>query len=484
MRAVAKIVDEFRERRRAGRTIVRAAGVAQAVEVAAALRACGEAQWFRGQVADWPKLAPTYYRLDGQQREAAEQRIKRFSGWVQATLGLEDLAANADKQIAVAQHYGIATTFLDFTTEPSVAGFFATDGGPPRDDIDSCIICLNLDEARHLWSSMAAAGKISAPELLEIDVANLWRLEAQHGTFVWSPYDTLDGPYPLDRIVFPYTGAFEIQRSWIYPERASPLERLLNAYFQEENIREGTRYVNEHVTASKWNRIRTVGEPYVAESFIAPPRPHGSWAEDVIAEWLKLEREHWRDSLAGPDVGLRVDVRAKPRDTHKGVTEAVSAALSRTPGLRDAAPHWLVEAGGTRKGLDGALMTALQHVWDGMARLPYSDEQLATTMGTTAAFVVARAAVAGDRDKAAEHMLAHPLKVELGGLGTNVHAFAWADEASLREALRDDFAALLVADVRDRILARTGTILWTARNPRLLFDLARLTDLLRLSRSS
>lgn len=55
-----------------------------------------------------------------------------FLHWVRTTNGLQALASNLDMTIAVAQHYGIATHFIDFTTEPYVAGYFASEGIPKQ----------------------------------------------------------------------------------------------------------------------------------------------------------------------------------------------------------------------------------------------------------------------------------------------------------------------------------------------------------------
>ena len=248
MPSVDDVVEEFRHRRRARPTVVRTTDVVQAVAVAESLRAAGDADWFRGQVANWPKLAPTYNRLGEKDRQTAFDRMKRFSSWANSRPGLGELRDH-DQLIAVAQHYGIATPFLDFTAEPRIAGFFATDGGPPPEGMDSCIICLGLNEARSIWDSLPEELQ-PAPALIEIDVSNLWRLEAQHGSFVWCPHDTLDGPYVLDRLVFPYAGPFDVPSGVIYPERASPLERLLSQYFQEEQVRDGCRFLHPSLSTS------------------------------------------------------------------------------------------------------------------------------------------------------------------------------------------------------------------------------------------
>jgi hypothetical protein len=100
-----------------------ASDVDQAVEAASLLKQSDDAQWFRGQLADWDKLAPTFHRLVPTKANEARQKADNFATWVKQAPGLEDIASNDDKIIAVAQHYGLATTLLDFTTEPAVAGF-------------------------------------------------------------------------------------------------------------------------------------------------------------------------------------------------------------------------------------------------------------------------------------------------------------------------------------------------------------------------
>ena len=369
---------------------------------------------------------------------------------------------------------------MDFTTEPRVAGFFASDGGPPPEGLDSCIVCLNLEEARDIWGTAGKARGQPVPELLELDVANLWRLEAQHGTFVWCPYDTLDGPYPLDRIVFPYTGPYDVPRGMIYPEDASPLERLLEQYFQEEQIRTGTRFLHEYFMqafspAIRPQVVQTGGDPYIAESFLATPLPHPSWSPTVVADWIRIEREHWNVG-GGPDLTLRVDTQTSPREIRDRLAKDVSSALAERADLRLAAPHWKVEVSGGEDHITDVLARVLTRVWDGMARLPYADEQLASAMGAAAALAVARD-VLDDRDAAAKTLVDQPFRVELGGGGENVHAFAWPGEQSLRRAVRDDFPALLIPEKREQIFALTFNILMTARNPRLLFDHVKLVNL-------
>jgi len=114
--------------------IFEAADVQTAVEMAERFKSEGRYDWFRGQTQPWPPLSSVYRRRlkSREEFQIALEAYHRFDAWVQATPGLEKLAADENAIMAVAQHYGLATHLIDFTTEPSVAGFFAVDGQTPE----------------------------------------------------------------------------------------------------------------------------------------------------------------------------------------------------------------------------------------------------------------------------------------------------------------------------------------------------------------
>ncbi len=477
MSTVDEIVQQFHDGRRDGQAIVRADDVTQAVAVAERLKALGEVQWFRGQTQDWPKLAPTIWRLPPERVESAKQQFARLADWAQATPGLEELSAVPDTLLAVAQHYGVPTPFLDFTTAPRVAGFFATDGEAPRDGDDSVIVCLDLARAQRLWNDVAAERQQPVPELLPLDVPNLWRLEAQHGAFVWCPYDSLDAPYPLDRIVFPYTGSYDVPRSDVYPERESPLEHLLTQFFQAESNRGGVDSIalmfDEAGVAL--DSLSFDARPYRAEAFAYPPEPHPSWQSDRVRPWITLDREYWRDCADGPPVQLPI-LLENPYFMCLRVAWSVAGICRETPDLRIASPRWEVTAEGAGDELRGRLEASVQRVWDGMARLPYLSNEIEMAMAATAALVVARER-AGDDDAAAESLFYDSLTVDIAREGVRAHARAWARHESIRAAVRDDLETLLIPTEREGTFALTFNLLMTARNPRLLFEFDRLRAL-------
>jgi hypothetical protein len=475
---VDEIVSEFREQRESGPASVYASDVSEAVAVAERLKALGNAHWFRGQNRDWPKLAPTIWRLPPERLEGAKQQFARLTEWAQLTPGLEELSSDPESLLAVAQHYGVPTPFMDFTTEPDIAGFFATDGGSPEKGVESVIICLDVDEARRRWDDVARERKLPVPELLTLDVPNLWRLEAQHGTFVWCPYDSLDAPFRLDRIIFPSTGSYDLPRGDIYPERESPLELLLKQFFQAEANRGGLGSI-----AKEWqesgvavHRLHFEDEEYRAEAFVNAPDPHPSWELESIRPWLALDREYWRDRAAGPEVPLEFMIE-EPHLMGMRLAILVGRTCEDDPGLRSASPRWAIAVGDIRDDVRELLQSGLQRVWDGMARLPYNYKDIAWTMGITAALILARV-LEGDDDAARDSFFASgTVAVHIARRDSRSHACAWATGDAIREAIRDDLEALLVPAERENTFALPFNLLMTARNPRLLFDFDRLTRL-------
>jgi hypothetical protein len=115
-------------------SIIRVDNVAEAVRLAEKSKRSGDYDWFRGQTRNWP-VRPSFMRLkDESSRQAALEKLGRYEAWVKSTPGLEHLASDTDAAIAVAQHYGLPTNFVDFTTDPRIAGFFASQT-KGRDDL-------------------------------------------------------------------------------------------------------------------------------------------------------------------------------------------------------------------------------------------------------------------------------------------------------------------------------------------------------------
>ena len=200
-----------KESRWGGKTVFEVATVEEAIELAQRLKAKGRYDWFRGQVQDWPPYSSSYraqYGDDAAKWERVKLRQRLFAMWVAQVPELRYLLEpeHVHDFCAVIQHYGIPTHYIDFTTDPAVAGFFAADTQLPPSGECSCIYCLNTESLKQYWDALKDTDMFGdgAIELATIDVRNLWRLQAQRGAFVFANFNW-DIFCPLDRIIFPYT---------------------------------------------------------------------------------------------------------------------------------------------------------------------------------------------------------------------------------------------------------------------------------------
>lgn len=460
---------------------VYAENVDEAIAVAEKLRDLGVAQWFRGQIQNWPELTPSIYRCSDAEIEQAKKAIYRFGNWVKSTPGLDEIAASTDAMLAVAQHYGMPTPFIDFTTEPLVAGYFASvSKKPPAPGTESCIYCLDIEEADGLWGYFD-----KHPERLILDVPNLWRLEAQKGVFVYCPYSDLNGPYPIDRIIFPYKGPVSAPSdAEIYPERESVLEALMREYFQSEEIMIGSAVFDDIVSHLDMGSVTLEGQTFIAEYFNTPPTAHTSWNEVKLKKWLEIRREGWSDVQNAPMLSCKINIIGPINESNTQFEDFVRSRLNEEPILRKSMIAWNVSIEGWNDLAADRLNAMIQRVWDETTRLPWTDEEIVCSLSATLKFFLMAETLSENQGfysrqaerETASRILARPLRVELGGLG-NIHTFAWVDEGDLLAAVRPDFESLLRPEKRDRILGNSFNTLMVARTPSLLFDFGKLSAL-------
>lgn len=348
-------------------TRFQADGVRDAIRQAEEFKRQGTYDLFRGQSGTWP-LVSSLNRLDELAREAAVKRSFGFIDWVKRTPGVEQLAAEPDAVWAVGQHYGLRSNFIDFTTEPEVAGFFASSDEEAEAGQASCIICVNtkdIEKLQEIW--------FKELELLYMEIADLWRLEAQHGCFLHCPYKNLDERYPFDRIVFPYDhDAVVVPNEDIYPERKSDLETLLDHYFMQERVEADPL---EDVLEA--HRIELA--PVSVGAFRVDPLPElRSWNEAILRPWVVTEPEKWSTVRSEETIVLRVDEAADFSQQRLRVSAEVSERLASDATLRASLLKWSVDVASDegQTDLGPRLEQALALLWDGLRRLPYTGRRL------------------------------------------------------------------------------------------------------------
>lgn len=500
--------------------ILRVDSLELAVRYARQCQAEGEFDLFRGQVQHWP-LVPTLLRLDPSEQQVALTRMERFWSWIDGTPDVAAMLPSAASRIAVAQHYGLPTHLLDVSREPIVAGFFASHSEPPlTGDVESCIYCLHSDRSREAVETLQRRAladgfpedQVELPSLIEIDVANLWRLQAQHGAFIAAP-EWL-GRQPEDRLlehllevtclVFPYTGPLAgVPDRWIYPDRRSALEVRLDEFFEQEALAEHyTRLRAAGFTVLDANKAQDLagGMDFAALGFrkevvdlldlqergddaavfiggVAPP-PHESWTQpELVDPWRRCMDERFHTTYTDQERSIVAGAATDVNELEASCVAQVSELLSSGELLRGQAVRWRIldEAGGEIPAPkaddefpDLERTTAgrwIELAWDGLRALPYGDEELSVALGRIAAALtwIAR--------EGSPPMPEDVLHVELV-MSMGADPVATVPEAAFCWALRHDLAFLL--EERWRYLAgNPGHLLLVVGRPPLLFDFER-----------
>jgi hypothetical protein len=455
---------------------IRARNVDEAIAVASQLKARGDYDRFRGQLQDWP-LCPSALRIDEAQRSVTLEKLGRFEHWIRSTQGLDSLLA-PDAFFAVAQHYGIPTNYIDFTTNAQIAGFFASDNPQDRSlERDSCIVCLNTEDLMRFWKALPA--KYPPPELIEIEVSNLWRLEAQEGCFLFCPYDEIERIYDFDRITFPYSGPLAaLPRERIYPKEKSALEILLDQFMMAERLREGTAAIRS-MPAMENLVVHQVQSSDVDSEVLGRDLPvHPSWSPTALQPWLSDQTERYHEAVRGQVYKLRVD-QAMLLD-RSPLRAQIHQILDEGPDLRNSSVRWDVIAGPPLViSAQPALADALNHLWEGVRRLPYSTEQASYAMAETIVLWHESNGGAGyaanQGQPAATRCFGDSVEIEFGATDGS-YSRAYVSENMLTNAIRSDVPDYLAERWKETLLAHPASLIQVIRNPRLLFNFSRLAD--------
>ena len=439
----------------------------------------GRYDWFRGQVSNEWFVVPSLFR--NTDMTSSNERLDRFFVWVRSTKGLQALASDETAMYAVAQHYGIPTHFVDFTTDPVVAGFFAFDTKRMiRPGQKSAIICLDSKDLM----SVALPESMPKPTCIQIHVPDLWRLIAQSGVFLVCPYSNFEQVvYPFDRIVFPYGGAgLEITREWVYPARKSQLEIALDHFFADELQRSRMEALKKRfkvlysIPAENWSSA-------IREPISCLP----CWTPETLYAWSIMPDEPY---IARVVPNMNVDIRTLASTGCEERAEDVQALFEDTltqirqlPGMRTMRTTFKVvsSTSALHYGIAvRALSAALERLWDGLRVLPLGDEQLAEAIKICVAYwslaelSSTGSIYLGHRDKAAYQVIGPHRYVEIGGTGGSTKACISC--AKLVAALRPDMSELIDEPFQSLFLEDPSVIVEWAWRVEYLYDLQKLAE--------
>jgi hypothetical protein len=425
--------------------------IEEAVELAEKFKSEGRYDWFRGQKKDWP-LCPTAARrgIDDKTQQKITDDLSMLLVWLKQTPGLESIADDVDAVLSIAQHHGLPTSLLDFTTEPGIAGYFASSDSV-KDSGKGVIYCLNTSDLRQVDREMRDCFPEykSAAEIvfIQASIPNHWRLEAQHGVFLFAPSNIFDY-YLVDQIEFPHPSPlpFPTTRD-IYPERKSHLENELEHFF---GLLASNRFHEELLKTFPDAIVHHLEPPpnrFHSEYFKrGGPSRLACWTDPSIEQWKHIPTERLRETVLG-EIGLQVDLRSEPDELRARVAFGVARALSLDSSLRKKAVNWVLLP---QRRLQANLREGIDRIWNGMRALPYTDQVIAEAIGLC--FALHRCGFQStngeDGKRIASALLDNPMLVGIGdSVGSSTYGYV--SETDLKNALRKDIKSLLKREYQE-----------------------------------
>ena len=356
---------------------IEATGISEAIRIATEGARSGRWDLFRGQSdADWP-VTSSAERLSESARKEAFKRATDFAAWAQSVPAMNGYVINMDSLWAIAQHYGLATLFIDFSDDPRVAAFFAADTDRDYEKGHrAALICVNTLNFNRFWEYAGPTlfekiEKPAYPEFIRIDVENLWRLQQQKGSFLWNPVFGIERFYEFDRIIFPYEKndpAIPAKHE-IYPLDQSDLEKILTRFFMNEKMREAADFIDS-LDVAKFD--------WPVESYEV-----ASWAhEDVpvsedwtnTAAWNAIQVQHASSALPGTLIDVDLSGALEQIAGEFTVTLSPEFIEKNRNGVLTIRPS--MEPNKSQR----LLIACVRRLWNGMRTLPYGPDEINTAL--------------------------------------------------------------------------------------------------------
>ncbi|MEN9907843.1 MAG: hypothetical protein RLZZ540_984 [Bacteroidota bacterium] len=356
----------------------------EALKLAKKFQKSGKYNLFRGQAQNW-EVKPTAGRLSNKQFEKSKEQIERLFIFFNTDISLKKHCKEVDSFFAIAQHYGIPTNYIDFTESVEVAFYFATNSKSNKIQDECSIICLNEKDFKEFIQFIKVQYEkrmVIPPYISRIEVENLWRLQAQKGCFLFTPYDRIEQYYHFDRIIFPYTTPFsEIDGKDIYPERKSELEIILDHYFDTEKRIKGynrllkfSKELNIPITTiSKHNQFEIIEKKEV----------HKSWYSYTYRKWKYSFNERWKSSKNEKSINLCVPLKINQDEFIKNVKTIIYGEFVNKKIDRETPLNFELSVKPKLSEKNSMIISKnCKNIWDGTRNLPYEDKDIFTILAT------------------------------------------------------------------------------------------------------
>lgn len=296
---------------------IQAKSADEALQICRSLILKRQADLFRGQTHDWPKLLPSLLRQTGDQIISAHSKLNRFLTWAKTVPQMGVYSGFEPALTAIAQHYGVPTRFLDLTTAPGIARLFAKQSSAASKLRGmSVIYCLS---AKDLNPDVGV-------RLLSIDVHNLWRLEAQKGLFLEFLDDQIGESIRNKsiRIHFPSEQLSDAEQLQLYPLRKSPLETVIDQWLYREEVKD----LFESLGPVKYKQsIRRVTYPG-AFKWREVPELDSAWI-DHNDRWLIPNRESVDITSAPAEIVIPLVDLSEPHRAQQAIFALIKEAIQQ-----------------------------------------------------------------------------------------------------------------------------------------------------------
>lgn len=456
-----------------GTLILNARNPSEALELAEKLRSTGKFDLFRGQSQNWP-VESTFNRKEGGDRATKLERFNAFYGWAKSTPGMQPYTQNDDSILAVAQHYGLATPLVDFTTDPSVAMAFAVQNKTTTED--AVIVLVNSKELGKFIEESKFIRNIDKIKVLRPTVPNLWRLEAQKGVFIDLPVVNFESWFPFARIVFP---ALELpapeQSPTLYPKRKSDLERLIDRYFMEERVKRGGLFAANLPTFSKMRTVELI-EPDVQDGInkariSSSLSQHHSWAGAKTARWRpdQIPHEQYRDAPSAPFV-IALESKTIGVATFNYLVSTLLKNLESGALNRDDLTSFKVEVPSDCSNAfrEDKMVEGLSRIWDGMRRLPFPNLAISRALVRYLQIATHHGRMSDVYDQ--------PLAIEFGTKLSGSYSRAFISSELPVDLVRDDIMSFIRADYKTSLSQNLKGLIDSIRSPNKLFEFSCFVD--------
>lgn len=456
--------------------IYRVKNVEEALELANKFKASGKYDLFRGQSQNWDVI-PLVARLEEDDYKEGLEKIKRLYDYFHTSKNLLKYKSNVDWFFAVAQHYGLPTSYIDFTTSCEVATFFATNSESNKIGIDSVIICLNeadFNDFITVTKVLYEKDKVVEPYIAKIDVDNLWRLQSQKGLFLFTPYTNIERFYNFDRIIFPFEKPYtEIEKDIIYPTNKSELEIYLDYYFNKEERIFGQKRFAKFAEDLK---IPTATIPEMDVSkFLRKSQHHKSWSSTEFSNWKHSLIEGW-DSLESEKI-ISLKYPNENISHEKFIEETIfelekvfiNENIKRNHQLKFS--FSLDISNNVEERTIKKIQNSCSRIWHGTRNLPFTNHEIHKIISNSIFLEFYENKFDEIYSISGEKLLV----LEMTNQYDSITRF-YASKSKVREAFRDDIEEILTPEFNGKI----GTkLLLNVNKPQIVFDFNKLLGLFK-----